>query len=102
GAQLKAWDHRIACQSLMKGGPFEKFMIKDGVEVVAVEGVANTHYDLPAFRCRQTLVDTPLSTLWWRSVGHTHTAFVMETMLDELAEATKQEPLALRKAMLKK
>ena len=23
--------------------------------------------------------------LWWRSVGHTHTAFVMETLIDELA-----------------
>jgi isoquinoline 1-oxidoreductase beta subunit len=34
--------------------------------------------------------------LWWRSVGSTHTAFVMETLLDEIARATKQDPVAYR------
>jgi len=34
--------------------------------------------------------------LWWRSVGSTHTAFVMETLIDEIADATKQDPLAYR------
>jgi isoquinoline 1-oxidoreductase beta subunit len=39
--------------------------------------------------------------LWWRSVGSTHTAYVMETMLDEIAATTKQDPLALRRALLR-
>ena len=34
--------------------------------------------------------------LWWRSVGSTHTAFVMETLLDEIARSTKQDPVAYR------
>jgi isoquinoline 1-oxidoreductase beta subunit len=34
--------------------------------------------------------------LWWRSVGSTHTAYVMETLLDEVARATGQDPVALR------
>ena len=34
--------------------------------------------------------------LWWRSVGSTHTAFVMETLIDEIARATKQDPVAYR------
>ena len=34
--------------------------------------------------------------LWWRSVGSTHTAYVMETLLDEIARATKQDPVAYR------
>jgi isoquinoline 1-oxidoreductase beta subunit len=38
--------------------------------------------------------------LWWRSVGHTHTAFVMETLIDELAVAAKQDPIAYRLALL--
>ena len=37
--------------------------------------------------------------LWWRSVGHTHTAFVMETLVDEVAVLSKQDPVALRKAL---
>ena len=40
--------------------------------------------------------------LWWRSVGNTHTAYVMETMMDELALAAGQDPLAFRLALLDK
>jgi len=38
--------------------------------------------------------------LWWRSVGSTHTAFVMETLIDEIARATKQDPVAYRMALI--
>jgi isoquinoline 1-oxidoreductase subunit beta len=38
--------------------------------------------------------------LWWRSVGSTHTAFVMETLLDEIARATQQDPVAYRMQLL--
>jgi isoquinoline 1-oxidoreductase beta subunit len=38
--------------------------------------------------------------LWWRSVGNSHTAFVMETMMDELAAAAGEDPVAYRKALL--
>ena len=45
---------------------------------------------------------TPITVLWWRSVGHTHTAFVMETLVDELARAAGQDPLAYRRRLLAK
>jgi isoquinoline 1-oxidoreductase beta subunit len=38
--------------------------------------------------------------LWWRSVGSTHTAYVMETLIDEIALATKQDPVAYRMALM--
>ena len=38
--------------------------------------------------------------LRWRSMGHSHTAFVMETLIDELAAAAKQDPIAYRLALL--
>ena len=34
--------------------------------------------------------------LWWRSVGSTHTAYVMETLIDEIARGSGQDPVAYR------
>jgi len=39
--------------------------------------------------------------LWWRSVGHTHNAYVMETLVDELAARAKVDPIAYRRKLLK-
>jgi isoquinoline 1-oxidoreductase beta subunit len=39
--------------------------------------------------------------LWFRSVGHTHTAYVMETMLDELAHNAGHDPIEYRRGLFK-
>jgi isoquinoline 1-oxidoreductase subunit beta len=38
--------------------------------------------------------------LWWRSVGSTHTAFVMETLIDEAAHIAGMDPVAYRKQLI--
>lgn len=100
--KLSAWDHHIVGQSIGKDSPMEGWLIKNGIESVLVEGTSDTHYNLNTVRFQQTIAPTPLTSLWWRSVGHTHTGYVMETMMDELAEATKQDPLQMRLEMLTK
>lgn len=99
--KLAGWDHLIAGNSVIGGSMFEPMMVKNGLEATVTEGVSDTHYAIPNFRCEQTRVPTPVTTLWWRSVGHTHTAYVMETMMDEVAEALGEDPLKLRKEWLK-
>ncbi|MDL2338051.1 MAG: molybdopterin-dependent oxidoreductase, partial [Pseudomonadota bacterium] len=93
--QVTAWDHAIVGQSLIKGTPFEPFLVKDGIDGTMTEGVAENHYAVP-MRLRVAHPDLAVPVLWWRSVGHTHTGYVMETMADEVARAAGVDPVAWR------
>lgn len=99
---LEAWEHHIVCQSFMRGTPFEAFMVKDGVDGTAVEGVQDSPYDIPHFHVAWNEAPGGVPTLWWRSVGHSHSAYVMETMMDELAHAAGKDPVAFRGELLAK
>jgi isoquinoline 1-oxidoreductase beta subunit len=97
--KVLAWQHRIVGQSIVSGTPFEGFMVKNGVDETMVEGVSNTAYDVPmALDVHHPKLNVPV--LWWRSVGNTHTAYVMETLVDEIARTTKQDPVAYRLKLL--
>jgi len=43
-----------------------------------------------------------ITTQWWRSVGHSHTAFAKECFVDELARAAGKDPVEFRRALLAK
>ncbi|RQO79510.1 xanthine dehydrogenase family protein molybdopterin-binding subunit [Acidovorax sp. FJL06] len=96
--KILAWDHTIVGQSITKGSPFEAFMIKNGIDATAIEGMKEP-YDLP-MKLSVHHPDVNVPVLWWRSVGSTHTAYVMETLIDEVARATKQDPVAYRMALM--
>jgi isoquinoline 1-oxidoreductase beta subunit len=96
-----SWRHVVVGQSLLADTPFAAFMIKDGVDATATEGVADTHYNIPNFHVFAHHPKVNVPVLWWRSVGHTHTAFVMETLIDELAARAKADPIAYRRRLLK-
>lgn len=96
-----AWRHVVVGQSLLMGTPFEAFAVKNGVDQTAVEGAADTHYNIPNLHVSVHHPKVNVPVLWWRSVGHTHTAFVMETLIDELALRAKVDPIAYRRRLLK-
>ncbi|HEX4586333.1 MAG TPA: xanthine dehydrogenase family protein molybdopterin-binding subunit [Burkholderiaceae bacterium] len=95
-----AWHHSVVGQSIAKGTLFEKMMIKDGVDGLSVEGIVDTPYRLPNMRVEAQHPDVNVPVLWWRSVGNTHTAFVMETMIDEMAHAAGKDPIEYRLSVL--
>jgi isoquinoline 1-oxidoreductase beta subunit len=95
-----AWRHVIVGQSLLAGTPFA-MMMKDGVDSSSVEGASDTHYNIPNLHVSVHHPKVNVPVLWWRSVGHTHTAYVMETLVDELAARARVDPIAYRRKLLK-
>ncbi len=97
-----AWKHGIVGQSILAGTPFEPFMVKNGIDATSIEGGVESPYleAVPARRVTLHSPRNPVPVLWWRSVGNTHTAFAMESMIDELAWAAKADPLEYRAALL--
>ncbi|WP_170375907.1 xanthine dehydrogenase family protein molybdopterin-binding subunit [Ruegeria atlantica] len=93
---IVGWQHQVAGQSVIKGTPFESVLVHDGIDHSSIEGIADSPYAIPGMALG--LTDTPKATtvLWWRSVGHTHTGYVMETMMDAVAEAAGRDPVKFR------
>jgi isoquinoline 1-oxidoreductase beta subunit len=97
---ITAWDQTIATQSIVAGSPFEA-MIQDGIDPTSVEGARGLPYAIPNLRVGLHTMKTGVPVLWWRSVGHTHTAYTTETFIDELLELADKDPVVGRLALLK-
>ncbi len=96
---LIAWQHRIVGQSVLGNDPD---WIVNGVDITSVAGASNIPYDIP-----NILVDLHTPVLGvpvekWRSVGDSHTAFAVETFLDDIAHAAGRDAYQFRYALLSK
>jgi len=97
-----AWKHVLVGQSIISGTPMEPMMVKNGVDATSVEGVADSPYvkDLKDHFIELHSPQTGVPVLWWRSVGHSYNAFVMESLIDEAAHAAGQDPVEYRRSLL--
>lgn len=94
------WRHRIVSQSIMKGSPAGTPKLDDS----AIEGTKGSPYlkATPVVDAQLLIADTGVPVLWWRSVGATHTAYVMEHTIDQLAKRAGKDPVAYRRALYEK
>ena len=116
-----AWSHRIVTQSIMKqvAGDFVSatlpFWVPTGVKRIAgrvggwfmsraddsaIEGADKVPYSVPNVSVRFIAQDPGVPVGFWRSVGHSHTAFAVESFVDELAHAAGKDPYLFRKGLL--
>jgi len=76
-------------------------MIGGSGDPTQVEGAADPGYAFPSHKVEVYAHDPGVPLAFWRSVGHSFNAFVMESFIDELAHAAGKDPLEFRRALLK-
>jgi isoquinoline 1-oxidoreductase beta subunit len=94
------WRHRVVTQSIMKGAP-PGAPGAGGLDATAVEGALGSPYykATPIVDAQVITPDVGVPVLWWRSVGATHTAYVMEHTIDQLARRAGKDPVDYRRAL---
>jgi isoquinoline 1-oxidoreductase subunit beta len=107
--KLIAWQQQIVAPSISRkfvpravpdflvklGGP-----LKHGVDQSTVEGAADTPYRIPNLRVTSLMANVGVPVGYWRSVGHSHTAFAVECFVDELARKAGADPVEFRRGLL--
>ena len=99
--RLVSWQHTIVGQSILAGTPFASFLIQDGIDETSVEGAKELPYAVPNIQVDLHTTKNAIPVQWWRSVGHSHTGFVVECFLDEVAYAAGKDPLLFRQELLR-
>jgi len=64
------------------------------------EGADNLPYAIPSIQVTHTKADAGVPIAYWRSVGHSHNAFVVECFIDELAAEAKKDSYLYRRELL--
>ena len=73
----------------------------DMPDKTASEGLFDLPYGFASQHMSHVATKSGVPVGFWRSVGHSHNAFFSESFIDELAVATKQDPLGFRLKLLK-
>lgn len=94
---LIAWHHTIVGQSILSGTPFDP---KKDVDPASVEGAEDIPYEIPNILVDLHSPKVGIPVQWWRSVGHSHTAFVVESFMDEAAHSAGRDPYEFRRKLL--
>lgn len=96
---IAVWDQVIVGQSIVADTPFAVQM-KDGIDPSVAEGADDLPYQIPNMRVSTHQTSLAVPPLWWRSVGHTHTAYAVETFVDELLTLAGKDPVEGRLGLL--
>ena len=102
--RLTALHMRLSGQSIVAA--LLPQLLQDGKDPVAFQGLSAggaegaLGYAIPHLLIDHAMRNPPLRPGFWRGVNLNHNAIYLECFIDEIAHATKQDPLALRRQLL--
>jgi len=70
------------------------------IDTMAVEGLSELPYAIPVQSIEQHRLELDIPVSVWRTTGHGANNFVLESFIDELADAARRDPMALRQELL--
>lgn len=103
GGRVLGWRHRSASASVVQSTVARSapaWLAALIPDKTTVEGAFDKSYDLGAVEVDHCVVQCPIPIGFWRSVGHSHQAFFVESFIDEVAHAAGSDPLAFRRQLL--
>jgi len=89
--KLSGWNHHIAYPSI--GATFDSSVVQP-TDGELGQGATDFPYDVPAIKVETHDTVSHIRVGWLRSVRNIPQAFAVGTMLDEIAEARKMDPIA--------
>jgi isoquinoline 1-oxidoreductase beta subunit len=98
--ELLAWSHRIVGPSIMSR--VSPARVRNGIDPTSVEGAANQPYLIPNVHVDYVMENIGVPIGFWRSVGNSFTAFMVESFIDEIAHAAGADPYKFREKLLRK
>ncbi len=103
GGRLVAWTHRLVLQSVEAsyGRRNTPQIAGDGTSDSSMtQGAVDLPYELPNVTVDKVVMDVPVEVGFWRSVGHSHNGFFVESFIDEMAAVSQEDPYAFRRGLL--
>src|SRR5437879_12243818 len=97
GGTPVAWTHRVVGPAIL--ARYLPPAFKNGIDSDGVDAAVQLLYDIPAIQVEFVRHEEPvLNTTFWRGVGPTHNVFVIESFIDELADAAQADRVEYRRA----
>lgn len=97
--KIVGWHHRVVSEGIyarVNPKAYEAAGNKDAPVMEAADSI----YEIPGQLVEHSLEKRGVAVSFWRAVGAGYTKFAIESLIDEIAEGTKKDPLELRLELL--
>jgi len=98
---LVAWHHRLVSENVDAVAAPPRFKATGGKDVIGWRGLEQPFYGVPNMLAEAVREQRGVRVHAWRGIGSGYNKFVSESFLDEIANATGKDPLALRLELTK-